>query len=179
MKRWSARRRRVYVAGCLALALLVVAIAGVSRLFVWPALGTPAHADAIVMFDGVGARLSLAMPLANDQKANVLVVSQGRDGYGGPCPASLKVRVICFDPNPSDTRGEAEFAAGLAKHYRWHSLILVTGHAQATRARLLMRRCFSGRIYVVAPRLKLSDLPMQLTYESVALAKALVLRRSC
>jgi uncharacterized SAM-binding protein YcdF (DUF218 family) len=89
------------------------------------------------------------------------------------------VKTICFDPNPADTRGEAEFAGKLAKHYGWRSVVLVTTPEQATRARIVMRRCFSGSIYVITASLPLDEWPYLIFYEWGALFKALALHRDC
>jgi uncharacterized SAM-binding protein YcdF (DUF218 family) len=151
-----------------------------ARLFIWPAQGMPTQVSAIVMPAGSGDRLAVALRLAREHRASVLVVSQGSDGYGGPCPAAPPgVRLICFDPDPADTRGEAEVVGRLAKRYHWRSVVLVTTRAQDTRARLLVRRCFGGSVYVVTDSLSLSDWPYQIAYEWGALLKALFLQRSC
>lgn len=155
-------------------------IAATARLFVWPAQGMPARVSAIVMFAGPGERLTVALQLARDHRAPVLVVSQGQHGYGGPCPPVVRdIRLICFDPNPGNTRGEAEFAGRLAKQYHWSSVVLVTGTEQDTRARMLMERCFGGSVYVVTGSLSLGSWPYQIAYEWGALAKALVVERGC
>jgi uncharacterized SAM-binding protein YcdF (DUF218 family) len=134
------------------------------------------------MFEGMEeSRLTLAVRLAQEQRAPVLVISQGRDGYGGPCPSPVRgVKLICFDPNPPNTRGEAEFAGRLAQEYHWTSIILVTNREQDTRARMLMSKCFGGPIYVVTlPLGSLRDAVTGVTYEWGAFAKALVLNQSC
>ena len=84
------------------------------------------------------------------------------------------VKLICFDPNPGDTRGEAEFVGRLAKEYRWDSVVLVTTRAQDTRARIVVGRCFSGSIYVMTGSLPLGNWPYQVAYQWGALFKALV-----
>jgi uncharacterized SAM-binding protein YcdF (DUF218 family) len=151
-----------------------------ARLLVWPAQGMPAEADAIVILAGPGDRLATAMQLARERRAPVLVVSQGWQGYGGSCaPAMPGVKVICFDPSPGNTRGEAEFAGKLAKRDGWHSVVLVTTLAQDTRARIVMRRCFGGSIYVVTASLPWYDWPYQIAYGWGALFKALFLYRAC
>jgi uncharacterized SAM-binding protein YcdF (DUF218 family) len=160
---------------------VVAVFAAVSaRLFVWPARGMPAEVSAIVMMAGPGDRLTEAVQLAREHHAQVLVVSQGSDGYGGPCPPAVPgVGLICFDPDPADTRGEAEFVGRLAEQHHWRSVVLVTSRAQDTRARMLMRRCFDGSVYVMTGTLPLSGWPYQIAYEWGALFKALVLQRSC
>jgi hypothetical protein len=170
-------RRRAFIA---AIALIAVFVLVTARLFVWPAQGMPARVSAIVMLAGPGNRLPLALQLAREHRAPVLVVSQGQHGYGGPCPpAPPGVKLICFDPNPGNTRGEAEFVGRLAKKYRWDSVVLVTTRAQDTRARIVVERCFSGPIYVLAGSLPLGNWPYQIAYEWGALFKGLVLYRSC
>jgi uncharacterized SAM-binding protein YcdF (DUF218 family) len=110
----------------------------------------------------------------------VLVVSQGQHGYGGPCPPSAPgVKLICFEPDPGNTRGEAEFVGRLAKRYDWRSVVLVASSPQDTRARILVGRCYSGSIYVVTASLPLSSWPYQLAYGWGALLKSLFLYRSC
>jgi uncharacterized SAM-binding protein YcdF (DUF218 family) len=162
------------------LAVIVAFILATARLFVWPTQGAPASADAIVMLAGTGDRLVAALKLARGHRAPILVVSRGREGYGGPCaPATPDVKIICFDPNPSDTRGEVEFASRLAKRYRWRSLVLVTTRVQDTRARILMGRCFGGSIYVSTASLPLTSWPYQIVYEWGALFKALAVDRAC
>jgi hypothetical protein len=140
----------------------------------------PPRVDAIIMLAGPGDRLAVAIQLARQQRAPVLVVSQGWEGYGGPCPPMPRgVTTICFDPNPGNTRGEGEFAGQLAKQHGWHSVALVTTVAQDTRARMIMRRCFSGSVYVVTASLPWDDWPYQIAYGWGALLKALILQRAC
>jgi uncharacterized SAM-binding protein YcdF (DUF218 family) len=169
--------RRVFIT---LIILAVVFVAATARLFIWPAQGMPASVSAIVMLAGPGDRLPVALQLAREHRAPVLVVSQGWQGYGGPCPPNVAgVKLICFEPDPGNTRGEAEFAGQLAKQYHWRSIVLVTTLTQDTRARIILGRCFSGSIYVAAASLPLSALPYQLAYGWGALAKALVLQRAC
>jgi hypothetical protein len=160
--------------------LVVLFALATARLLVWPAQGMPARVNAIIMMAGPGNRLPVALQLARDHRAPMLVVSQGHLGYGGPCPAAIRgVQIICFDPNPSNTRGEAEFVGRLAKQHKWHSVVLVTTREQDTRARIMMHRCFSGSIYVVTATRSWYDWPYQIVYGWGALFKALVLKRAC
>ena len=161
--------------------VLIVALGVVSaRLFVWPAEGMPARVDAIVMLAGPGDRLPVAQRLAREHRAPVLVVSRGWLGYGGPCPSPTPgVKLICFDPNPGSTRGEAGYVGRLAERYHWRSMVLVTSRAQDTRARIRMQRCFGGSIYVITASPPLSDVPYQVAYEWGALFKSLVLETAC
>jgi uncharacterized SAM-binding protein YcdF (DUF218 family) len=176
-RRLSRAWRRVLV---IALALVLVFAGATAWVLVWPPQGMPARVSAIVMLAGPGSRLPAALQLADEGRAPVLVVSQGFEGYGSPCPPPpTGVKLICFDPKPASTRGEAEFVGRLAKQYRWSSVALVVSRPQATRARLLMERCFSGPVYVSTAPLALSNWPYQIAYGWGALAKALVDHRAC
>lgn len=164
-----------------AVLVVVIAFAALTaRLLVWPAQGMPDRVSAIAMLAGPGSRLPVALQLARERRAPVLVVSRGFEGYGGPCPRPTSgVKVICFDPDPSDTRGEVEAVSRLAKRYRWSSVVLVATRTQDTRARIMMERCFSGPIYVVTAPLPLSSWPYQIAYGWGALLKALLVDRAC
>ena len=173
---WRRARRLVITV----LGALILFGAVTVRLFVWPAQGMPAHVSAIVMLAGPGDRLPAAVRLARAQRAPMLVISRGHDGYGGPCPARPPhVRLICFEPNPATTQGEAEVVGRLAQRYHWQSVTLVTTRAQDTRARIRVSRCFGGRIYVVAVSQPWYDWPYQLAYEWAALVKAVAIQRAC
>jgi uncharacterized SAM-binding protein YcdF (DUF218 family) len=170
-------RRRVFAA----LVAIVVAFGLVTaRILVWPATGAPARVNAIVMLAGPGDRLPVALELAREHRAPVLVVSQGWQGYGGPCPAPVPgVKLICFDPDPPTTRGEAEALSRLAKQYGWTSVLLVTTRTQDTRARIIVGRCFTGSVYVDTAPLPLSNWPYEIAYGWGALFKALFVDRTC
>ena len=132
------------------------------------------------MLAGPGNRLPVALQLAHEHRAPMLVVSRGWQGYGGPCPATIpEVRLICFEPDPGTTRGEAESIGRLARQYRWSSVVLVTTRSQDTRARMIVKRCFGGSTYVVTAPLPLGSWPYQIAYAWGALVKALVVYRSC
>jgi uncharacterized SAM-binding protein YcdF (DUF218 family) len=176
----AGRKRRLPVLLTGFIAALVIFCAGTVQLFIWPTRGMPAHVNAIVMLAGPGDRLNTALRLAREQRAPLLVVSRGFDGYGGPCPAPVpRVKLICFSPNPASTRGEAEFAGRLAKKYHWHSLTLVTSTMQDYRARLRMEHCFIGRVYVITVGLPWTSWPGQIAYEWAATIKMVAWQRGC
>lgn len=172
-------RRRAVIAAVIVCCVFAVATA---RVLLWPAQGLPQRTDAIVMLAGPGDRIPAALQVANDGTAPVLAVSRGHLGYGSPCPsaaAAPTVRIICFEPNPADTRGEMEYAARMARSHGWRSIALVTTRDQATRARLLLRRCYSGAIYVTTAAEPWYEWPYQIAYGWGSLIKALVMKRSC
>jgi hypothetical protein len=175
------RRRQRFLIAAAAL-LLAMFCAATARLFVWPERGMQARVDAIVMLNGPGDRLPTALGLAWARRAPVVVISRGSPQWanGGNCAPQIPgVRVICFSPDPATTRGEAEFTGRLAQRYHWHSIVLVTTTPQDTRARLRVRRCFPGSVYVMTAPLRAYEWPYALAYEWGATIKALLLQRSC
>jgi hypothetical protein len=162
------------------LVMIMVVSLATARLFVWPARGMPAQVDAIVMLNSVGDPAHVALRLARQRRADVLVVSLGTAASHYACPRRVAgVRLICFHPSPATTQGEAEFAARLAARYHWRSLAVVTITPQAWRARLRLERCFPGRVYVVTAAIPAGAWPYELAYEWAASVKALVIQRGC
>ncbi|HEY0716632.1 MAG TPA: hypothetical protein VGD68_03375 [Streptosporangiaceae bacterium] len=173
----SGRRRRWLIA----LAVVAVLFLGATaRLFIWPGTGMPSRVGALVSLDTPGGTLGRALRLAAQHRAPDLVISLGtpRSGYGCPRPVP-GVRLICFNPDPGTTRGEAEYVGRLAHRYHWRSVAIITITPQATRARLRMERCFRGPVYVLGTPIPLASWPYQLGYEWGALAKALIWQRAC
>lgn len=141
-------RRNLWVTGLVTAVVLVVALVVVNlRLFVFPASSTPAHADAVVVLaGGNGERLDHGLELVRAGVARNLVVSTGPDAL---CSGDYgDFRVTCFLPHPDDTRGEAEAIGRIAAQHGWDHLVLVTSDYHATRARILVERCFSGTVDV-------------------------------
>ncbi|HEY4928947.1 MAG TPA: hypothetical protein VIH95_07325 [Acidimicrobiales bacterium] len=159
-------------------ALIVVVSA---RLFLWPPTDGPAKVDAILALGGDPGQLRAerAVALAEAGYAPVVMVSLG--GYPpAPCPsAEARVRVICFRANPLDTRGEVEYATRMAKANHWTSMLMVPERSQATRARLLFRRCSDMHLVVVPVSAHGVALLENLAYEWAALTKALFVNTTC
>lgn len=163
------------------LVIVVVVSVATARLFVWPDQGMPPRVSAIIMLNGTGDRLTTALNLAWQHRAPFVVISRGSPvfGHGGDCaPPIPNVRVICFDPSPATTRGEAEFVGRLARKYHWQSVVLVTTTPQDSRARLRVERCFTGPVYVVTASLSWTSWPYEISYEWAAFVKAFF-QRSC
>jgi hypothetical protein len=176
------RRHKVgFAVRALAMLLLAALLALSCAFFVWPPSDRPEHVDAVLSLDGSNERLRAerAVALVEEGYAHVLLFSQG--AYRStPCPRVRHVTVVCFVPEPARTVGEIEFAARYAARHGWHSLMVVPGHTQATRARLLLARCFKGRAVVVpAASPPLVDLVVGVAYEWGALVKALLVDRGC
>ncbi len=165
----------------LALVACAVFAMATARLFLWPPTDAPAHVDAIVALGGDPGQLRAkeAVSLAEQGYAPVVVVSRG--GYPpAPCPtAKPGIEVVCFRPDPLNTRGEVEFATREAARRHWTSMLMVAERDQATRARLLFRRCSDMRLLVVPVSAHGTTLLFDVAYEWASLAKAFVVHTSC
>jgi hypothetical protein len=172
------------VAGVAVVALVAVLTA---VLFVWPPVNRPRPAGAILVMSGAGPRDQEGLALAREGYAPLLLVSNGLASNGLPArdrdlcgTVYYGAKVVCFIPRPYTTQGEAQFLARTAAQDHIHTVIVVTGRAQAVRARLRVDRCFHGRVLIdpVAPTGWLSGAYL-VAYEWGALFKALVLQRGC
>jgi uncharacterized SAM-binding protein YcdF (DUF218 family) len=171
-------RGRSHRAMAIVAVVVVIFIGFTARLFVWPDLNAPVHADAIVVLGGAGPRIEEGFTLAKEGLAPLLVFSISRIQQCIPSTAQTTIR--CFHANPLSTRGEARAIRTLAARYHLHRIILVVSTPQATRARLRVGRCYRGQILVtaVSPGGPVAWIEA-LAYEWGALFKALVLQTSC
>lgn len=167
--------------GLVLVVVLVLVLTATARLFLWSPIDQPVRADAVVALGGDPGQLRAkkALALAEAGYAPVAVISLGGDPPA-PCPRPVSgVRTICFRADPLDTRGEAEFVGRLVAARHWDRIIVVSERSQATRARLLFRRCTDAELVMVPVNDPPSHLPYDIVYEWGALAKALVLDRAC
>jgi hypothetical protein len=170
------RRLRRVLLSLLALLLSVVIAWGVAGyvLLVKPSLDAPRHVDAVLVLGPPTAdgRFDVGYQLLKSGYASTLVVS-------GPTPnlPQLKelchdgipnAKIICFQPVPRNTRGEAQKIALLAKRYHWKSIMVVTSTYHVSRARTIMKRCFSGTVLMEAAHrgIGLGDWAYQFLYQT-------------
>ena len=121
-------------------------------LFATPSLDRPQHADAVIVLAGDRKpRLDRGLQLVRSGVSRTLVISDGLDPLW---PAANRLcreggdgfRVVCFVPEPYSTRGESRGFARLARENGWTSVVIATSTFHVTRARLLFRRCFAGKV---------------------------------
>lgn len=175
----SSTRRRRKVLALIGL-LLVLFVFATARLFLWPPSNTPTAANAVVSLSGPWQhQANAALSLAHQGYSKIVVVSLGNNNRDLCPPAPPLIQVICFRPNPVDTRGEAEFVARLAARRHWRKIIVVPERSQTTRARLLFERCTGISMEFVPVQDPSSRVPYDLLYQWAALVKALVLKPSC
>jgi uncharacterized SAM-binding protein YcdF (DUF218 family) len=157
-------------------------------LFVWPPAesSAPAHADVVVVLSGNTRRLPPALALIRHGVAPVLALSTVQRTKHWPqaerlCAAHryANAHVVCFTAVPFSTRGEARTVARLAKERGWHSVVVVTSTFHVTRADLLFRRCFKGRLAMIGSPSVWWQLPEEWLSETGKLLVQLTLRRGC
>ncbi|MCP9484414.1 MAG: YdcF family protein [Gaiellaceae bacterium MAG52_C11] len=111
-------------------------------------------ADAVVVLAGSRFRLPVGLELVERGVAPVLVISDGLDPRS-PRANSLcreRAQVLCPKPDPYSTRGEARLIARLAAERGWDSIVVVSSRFHLFRARILIERCYRGRLaFVGAP----------------------------
>jgi len=168
----------------LALAALVAAWLVLSLvLFVWSpwASSAPAHADVVVVLSGDKRRLAPALSLFRRGVAPTLAVSSVGRAHHWTQAARLckEPHVVCFDAVPYSTRGEARTVARLAAARGWRSVVVVTSRFHVTRARMLFRRCYHGRLAVVPTGSTWWRLPEEWLSETGKLAVQLTAERGC
>jgi uncharacterized SAM-binding protein YcdF (DUF218 family) len=174
-------RRGVLVAAALVFAAWLVATA---VLFLRPREDNPKHADAVVVLSGGRKqRLGEGLRLMQAGVASRLVISDGQArGWTQAnrlCAGHASFQVVCFKPNPYSTEGEAEDAARIAERNGWRSLVVVTSTFHVTRARMLFRRCFPGRVDGVGAGSSLLYLPANVLLEWGKLLYQLTVDRDC
>ena len=171
-------------------ALLVVAGLLLNlMLFVSPRSDEPTaqdDIDAVIALSGEGGRLDRAIQLMQADVAPVLVISAGTKRpdpeSAGLCAGDASYEVLCPDPTPWKTRGEAKAISELINERGWTKVALVTSNYHLTRARVLFRHCSDVEIVPVAathPPYEVADWWDTLVHEWGGLAQALLLRRQC
>ncbi len=181
------------------LVVFVAAYAGVGyQLFYRDHSDALRKVDVIVVLGGEhDGREDYGLQLAREGYAKTVLVSDPYEtnnflkNHGGDEPRSqaimrrvcssstASIEVICFDPEPSTTRGEAMFTQRMAKQRNWHSAIVISWRFHLVRARYIFGQCFDGdvvmrsvpRAYPTSPAFWAG----QFAYQYGGLAKAAVL----
>lgn len=173
-------RRRVVAVIAVAGALEALwVIAGVF-LFVTPAADRPQRADAVVVLAPTlsTGRLNYAEKLLSEGWSENLVISVPQESTGVAlahlCEEKHTYQTICFVPDPVTTQGEARAIERLAEERNWHNITVVTNDSHITRAKILIQRCYTGNLNMLAVRQDSSVAfwAYRFVYETAALIKA-------
>ena len=110
----------------------------------------------VVLAGGQGERLAEATRLMDAGVASALAISHGRQpGWTEAnrlCDGAAPYEVVCFEPTPDRTQGEARAVARLGREREWRSVVVVTSRYHIERATLLVDRCFDGEVRGVGAR---------------------------
>jgi uncharacterized SAM-binding protein YcdF (DUF218 family) len=165
-----------------ALVLVLAWVVAAVALFVVDHGDSPIHADAIFVLSGSPTRLPVGLRLLREGYAPLLVISRS------PRPTRLEQRacarrtgsqILCVRAEPYSTVGEAELLARLARTRRWRSVDVITSQYHVVRARILLERCYRGRLRVVGAPDQLWLLPVNAVLESVKLVYHELFHRGC
>jgi uncharacterized SAM-binding protein YcdF (DUF218 family) len=133
-------------------ALIVFAAADV-WLFVVHHDQAPVRADAVVVLSGSATRLPVGVRLMRAHDAPLLVISRNDRPTKlehEACAERLGLAALCLRADPFSTQGEARLIAALAKTHHWHAVDVVTSRFHVFRATLIIRRCYHGKLAMVA-----------------------------
>lgn len=168
------------------MALLFAFVAATLYLFVFARTDPPGRADAIVVLSGGRDwRLDPALRLAREHVAPVLVVSgvgydaKWRQGRALCRHGAHGFRVLCVDPHPYSTRGEARMIARLARQRGWRKVDVVTSRYHVFRARILIERCYHGRLAMIGTHYPLLTAPLDYLSEWAKLTVQETVERGC
>lgn len=132
---------------------------GGHRLYVNPTvddLGPGESVDAVVALGGMVETATFAQSLVERGAAPILVLSDpyspqvGRPVHRTCASRPSRYQIICFNPDPSTTRGEAREIEALARAHNWTRVAVVAPTFHISRARLLVRRCYPNTLLMLA-----------------------------
>lgn len=181
--------RRKTVKAFAAVGTVLVALWAGAGLFLYlaPAENKRTHTAALLVLAPTDGRLEYAELLMDKGYADALVISVPPPEYGVDedvsCDPNRSYPVMCFQPDPITTQGEARGLQRLVSEHGWTSITVVTDKSHAPRAGLLVARCFSGEVNLLSTP---DDLPLvsltqprgswayRYTYETAAFVKMLL-----
>jgi uncharacterized SAM-binding protein YcdF (DUF218 family) len=168
--------------------VLLAAVVVTAVVLVSSASTMPRRVDAVVVLaGGRGERLAHARTLVREGRTRTLVISHG---YGWPAARALcrrgvyeRAQVVCFEPQPDTTKGEAIAVRRLATSRGWRSIAVVTSTYHMRRSLWLTRRCSPSDVSVSSsPARPLWSSPgtwAAVIREEGALLKSLAVDRRC
>jgi len=141
----------------------------------------PVRADAVVVLSGAKNRLPVGVRLVRGHDAPLLVVSRNDKPTTleqQACAHRLDLKTLCVRADPFSTQGEARLIEKLARERHWDAVDVVTSKFHTYRAKLMIARCYHGRLALVdAPNPKGVALVRNVALEPVKLVYHEVRRR--
>ena len=189
MRAWAERHKLLLIVLLLLISAIAVFSVATYRLFIDPQIDPVQHSDAVVVIAGGPLRLKKGIELVKQGIAPLLIVSNPHGGwaYKEEAPhlcdghgTRYLFQVICFQPKPESTQGEARAVKRIAAARQLRSVIVVTSNFHVSRARLEMRRCYHGRLAVIGTPLNNPwKEPLYVALEWPKLTYAETLNRGC
>lgn len=170
------KHKRFLIAVSTALVLGLIWTGVAFRYFVRPMIEPERPTEVVYVLGSDGMRTPVAFDLVDRGLADTVVLSATIGADPPECVTGYRGhQVLCVQPYPWTTQGEAMQLARLARQYNWHSVTVVTHQAHITRARVLVQRCYPGETrFVEAGWYRLPVRVWQLFYESLGMAKVAV-----
>lgn len=185
------QRRRLQLCGRMALwcatTLMLWAAAGVAVYSAASGANTLRQADVLFVLGPPNERVEYAKQLMDEGAADALAISVPRsvddDSRPPLCDEQRPYRIVCFEPNPFTTQGEARALQRLSRENDWNSAMVLTGQFHVARANVILHRCYEGDLGMLVhaqdlPLLSLTNPKRSLAYlyayETGAFVKAAV-----
>jgi uncharacterized SAM-binding protein YcdF (DUF218 family) len=162
--------------------VVIIAVAVASTYVLVPRHDEVGPVDAVVVLGGGGGeRLALGLEIAEAQDVPLVLSAEGID-VGRDQGLACRVDVLCIDPEPVTTAGEAQTVAALARTHGWDRVAVTTSSFHVNRARLLFHQCFASDAVDVAGARADGSLPRDVYRygrELLGHAAAVTVRRAC
>ena len=164
--------------------LLIVIWAGLCwRYVAHPTVDPYQSVDAIYVLGPAETRIDLGRELAAEYGAESLLVTVSVNEKTGEvyekdfCDKQAGYEVICLNPDPYTTQGEAEELAAYAEERGWDTVAVLTGTPHISRARLWTERYVQADVVMweTDEVMSLTDWAYAFVYQSGAWAKAIVI----
>ena len=181
------RRRRpaLRVASGLVLAALAGWAAWAFAVIQTPRVDAAGPVDAVLVLGGLDgdARTQRALDLVRAGDTDTMVISIPGPGVDrlarGLCASPPEgVRVICFEPDPLTTRGEARELGRLAQEHGWTRVAVTTSVYHLSRSRMIVGRCFDGTLLMLpsGEHTSAAKWAYEWVYQTAGFVKAQLLR---
>ena len=157
------------------------AVTALCALVLIPRVDRMQPVDAVVALGGAeGERFDLGYRIAKGQDVP-LVLSASAVADGERMGLVCGREVICIQPMPYSTAGEARAVASIAESQGWERIGVATTAYHANRARILFRQCVAGEVstYGAEARRGGSKLLYRRLREIPATVAALTAGRAC
>ena len=171
--------RRAGIALIIVAGMLANLLAASLPVYVFPPQLPPQPSDVVMVVGPAEPwRIAWAQQLIATSHAKELLISTPPASRPAVCGSP---GVLCFEPIPFTTQGEARELAEQMKLHHWTTATVITGTPHILRTRLRMWWCMSTGVQVVGRPTGLSagDWVWQYIYQSAGFLKAFLVTPGC